>query len=402
MTKYKYAGVSEDGSTVKGVLTADHLNDARVALAEQGVYGLQIKEKPSLLKTEITKKHVPRLELMNFSRQLGAFVRAGIPIIDAIDVLRSEATNSRFREVLADVSEALRSGDTLTNSVAAHPDVFPDFYVTILRSAEMTGHVDTVLEQLADYMERAENANRKIRSALTYPLVVMGVAIIAVLVITIFALPRFQTFFDSLDADLPLVTRILMSITDFIENWWWAVLLGIALVVLGFFLYFRTDRGRHTRDRWLLHAPVVGDVVRFTIIERFCRVLGSMIRAGVQVPEAMTVASGATNNLIYQEALDDARTAMLQGEGMAGPITATGLFPGGVCQMVKVGEETGTLDDQLDTAAHFYSKEVEYRLDRLTALFEPMLILVVGVVVGFVAIALVSAMYGVFDQVKVQ
>jgi type IV pilus assembly protein PilC len=402
MAKYSYTAVSEAGERKKGVIQADHPNDARIALVDRGLYGVEVTEKQSVWKTEITKKRVPRAELMNFSRQLGAFVRAGIPIIDAIETLRAETTNDQFRGVLAQVSEQLRSGEPLGEAVASHPEAFPSFYVTILRSAEMTGHVDEVLEQLADYIERDENARRKIKQALTYPLVVIGFAVVAVVVLVAFALPRFQTFFDSLDAKLPLPTRILISITNFLSDYWWAIVGGFAVVVLALLLYLRTGRGQRRRDRFLVNAPVIGELVRFTIVERFCRLLGSMIAAGVQVPDAMAVAAGGTNNLLYQEALGGAREAMMRGEGMADPITATGLFPGGVCQMIRVGEDTGTLDQQLDVAATFYGKEVEYKLDRLTSLFEPALLLGVGIVVGFVAIALVSAMYGIFSQVKVK
>jgi type IV pilus assembly protein PilC len=402
MAKYKYAGVTAEGAAVSGVVEADHVNDARVALADQGLYGLRVKERPSFWKMELKPKKVKRAEIMNFSRQLAAFVRAGIPILDAIDTLRAETNNERFREVLAEVCEALRTGDTLSNAVAAHPDVFPSFYVTILRSAELTGHVDTVLDQLATYIERDEAARRKIKSAMTYPLVIMAVAIVAVIVIVTVALPKFRDFFGSLDAKLPFVTRLLMSITNFIGDYWWLLAGGFAAVVIGLYLYLRTDKGKHSRDRFLLRAPVIRDVVRFSIVERFCRILGSMVQSGVQVPDAMAIASGSTNNLIYQEALEGAREAMLWGEGMSEPIAATGLFPGGVCQMIKVGEDTGTLDDQLQTAASFYGKEVEYKIDKLTSLFEPIMILFVGLMVGFVAVALVSAMYGIFNQVKVK
>jgi type IV pilus assembly protein PilC len=401
MSKFKYAGVTADGAAVSGVVEADHVNDARVALADKGLYGLRVKERPSIWKMELKPKKVKRAEIMNFSRQLAAFVRAGIPILDAIDTLRAEAGNERFRLVLAEICESLRTGDTLSAAVGGHPDVFPQFYVTILRSAELTGHVDEVLDQLATYIERDEFARRKIKSAMTYPLVIMAVAAIAVIVIVTFALPRFRTFFDSLNAKLPLITRILMSITNFIGDYWW-LLAGVAIVIVSAtWLYIRTPKGHHKKDSFLLRAPVVGDLVRFAIVERFCRILASMVKSGVQVPEAMAIASGSTNNLIYQEALEGAREAMLRGEGMSGPITDTGLFPGGVCQMIRVGEDTGTLDDQLETAAQFYGKEVEYKLDKLTALFEPMMILFVGLIVGFVAVALVSAMYGIFNQIKV-
>ena len=400
MPKFKYAAVNSDGQSVSGMLEADHPNDARLKLAERGIFAQGIKERPGLMKMELKKQRVPRVEIMNFSRQLAAFVRAGIPIIDAIETLRTDLKNERLRKVLAQVAESLRGGETLSNAIASHPDVFPNFYITILRSAELTGHVDAVLDQLATYIERDETAKRKIKSALTYPSVVLVLAIISVIIIVAMALPRFRTFFDSLNAKLPLPTRILLGITDFLSNFWWMLAGGLGFVSLVMFLVLRTNRGKRSRDAFLLKAPVFGDLVRFTIIERFCRILGSLVKAGVQIPDAMAVATGATNNRIYVEKLTAARDAMIQGEGMSGPITATGLFPGGVCQMVRVGEDTGTLDDQLETAASFYGKEVEYKLEKLTALFEPLIIVVVGVVVGFVAVALVSALYGIFNQVQ--
>jgi type IV pilus assembly protein PilC len=400
MPKFKYAAVTSDGQSVSGLLEADHVNDVRVRLAEKGIFAQAIKERPGLMKLELTPKRVPRVELMNFSRQLAAFVRAGIPIIDAIETLRADLKNERLRKVLAEIAESLRSGETLSNAIAAHSDVFPGFYITILRSAELTGHVDSVLDQLADYIERDENARRKIKSALTYPLIVFALAILSVLIIVTVALPKFKTFFASLNAKLPLPTRILLGMTNFLSNYWWALVAGIVVLLLGLFAALRTEAGKRKRDQMLLKLPVFGDLVRFTIIERFCRILASLVRAGVQIPDAMAVALGATNNRIYVEKLTGARDAMIRGEGMSGPITATGMFPAGVCQMVRVGEDTGTLDNQLDTAAKFYGKEVEYKLDKLTALFEPLIIVVVGVIVGFVAVALVSALYGIFNQVK--
>jgi type IV pilus assembly protein PilC len=400
MPKFKYAAVTSDGQSVTGLLVADHPNDVRVKLAEKGVFTQSIKERPGLMKMELTPKRVPRVEIMNFSRQLAAFVRAGIPIIDAIETLRTDLKNERLRKVLAEVAESLRGGETLSNAIAAHPQVFPNFYITILRSAELTGHVDSVLDQLASYIDRDESAKRKIKSALTYPSVVLLLAFISVAVIATMVLPKFRSFFDSLDAKLPLPTRVLLAFTDFVTNYWWALAAGFAGIALIALIVLRTERGRRGRDAFLLRAPLFGELVRFSVIERFCRILASLVKAGVQIPDAMAVATGATNNRIYIEKLNEAREAMIRGEGMSGPITATGLFPGGVCQMVRVGEDTGTLDNQLDTAASFYGKEVEYKLEKLTSLFEPLIIVVVGFIVGFVAIALVSALYGIFNQVK--
>ncbi|MCU1426092.1 MAG: Type fimbrial assembly protein PilC [Actinomycetia bacterium] len=400
MSKYKYAAADADGQRVAGVIEADHPSDARVALGERGLVTLEIKEKPSLLKLELMPKRVARTEIMNFSRQLAAFVRAGIPIIDAIDTLRVDLKNERFKKVLGDVGDQLRGGETFSNAIAMHADVFPSFYITILRSAELTGHVDSVLDQLASYIERDESAKRKIKAALTYPSVVMVMAILSVLIIVTVALPRFRGFFNDLHAKLPLPTRILLGITDFFSNFWWALAGGSAVLVVGGILFVRTERGRHAKDAFLLRSPLLGELIRYSLIERFCRILSSLVKAGVQIPEAMVVATGATNNSIYIDKLRGAREAMIRGEGMSAPITATGLFPGGVCQMIRVGEDTGTLDNQLETAANFYGKEVEYKLEKLTSLFEPLIIVFVGVVVGFVAIALVSALYGIFGQVK--
>jgi type IV pilus assembly protein PilC len=400
MPKFKYAAVSAEGARVSGVIEADHANDARMSIVDRGLHAIEMKEKPSFLKMELAPKRVPRVEIMNFSRQLAAFVRAGIPLIDAIDTIRVDMKNDRFRKVLAEVADDLRTGTTLSDAIAKHPSVFPGFYITILRSAELTGHVDSVLDQLAAYIDRDESAKRKIKSALTYPLVVMAMAMVSVIIIVAIALPRFRTFFASLNAKLPLPTRILLGITDFLSNYWWLLAGGFILTVLVGYLILRTERGKRGRDAMLLKAPVFGELVRYTIIERFCRILASLVKAGVQIPDAMAVATGATNNRIYTEQLTEAREAMIRGEGMSGPIAATGMFPGGVCQMIRVGEDTGTLDNQLDTAADFYGKEVEYKLEKLTNLFEPLIIVVVGVVVGFVAVALVSALYGVFNQVK--
>jgi len=273
--------------------------------------------------------------------------------------------------------------------------------MSVLRSAEATGELDVVLRQLALYIERDMEAKRQIRSALVYPGLVTLLAIVTVVVMTVFVLPRFETFFESFDAELPLPTRMLLNTTGFLTTWWVLIVGSLVALVIAVMGGVRTGGGRLLKDRFLLRVPVLGDVVRFSVIERFCRVLTAMLEAGVPIPEALRLASDGANNMVYERSLKVARTEMLEGDGISRPLTRTQLFPRTVTSMVRVGEETGTLDDQLKVVAAYYENELQYKLKKLTNLFEPLVVILVGVFVGFVAVALVSAMYGIFNQVDV-
>jgi type IV pilus assembly protein PilC len=399
---FKYVAVDPNGVKISGVLDAATAIRARNELITRELHVVEVRERKRFTKVEITKKKVKPADLMNFSRQLAAFLRAGIPILDALHALTDEVTNPVLKRVLVDVADALRSGSTLSEAMGAHSALFPTYYVGILHSAELTGNLDTVLDQLSEYIERDLEARRAVKSALTYPIVIFFMAVITVSVLVSYVLPKFEKFFSSFDATLPLPTRILLSSSRFLGKWWMFIALGALVFFILNFLFLRTPRGRLARDRFLLRVPVLGDVVRYAVIERFCRILGAMLRAGVPVPEAMGSASVATNNRVYQLGLDTARQEMLRGEGLATPIAETHLFPGAATQMLRVGEESGTLEQQLEIAADFYEAELGYKLKRLTTLFEPVVIMIMGLIVGFVAVALVSAMYGIFNQVKVQ
>jgi type IV pilus assembly protein PilC len=401
MSKYAFTAIAADGQTITGTQNAKTVTLARTALLERELQPVRVAEKKSVLQFEITRKKVPRKDLMHFTRQLAVFVRAGIPILDALDVISTETTNKMLKKVLTEMSEALRQGETFAGAAAAHPEAFAPFYIGILRSAELTGNLDTVLEQLADYIERDLDARKRLTSAMVYPLIVMGMAVVTVLILVIFVLPRFEVFFKQLNAKLPLPTRMLLGFSQLLGQYW---LVLVALMVGGLALLFvakRTDRGRATLDGLLLKLPVVGDLIRHAVLERLCRVLSSMTAAGVPLPEAMAVAADTCNNAVYRNGLTRVREAMVQGEGLAAPLAATGLLPGAARQMIKVGEETGTLPEQLKSAAKYLDRELDYKIKNFTNMFEPLTIVFVGIVVGFVAIALVSAMYGVYRQVKV-
>jgi type IV pilus assembly protein PilC len=401
MPKFAYVATMPDGSPATGVEKANSREAAELALFERELRDIRVTEKKSFLQLEVSPPRVKREEVMHLSRQLAAFIRAGIPILDAVHTLGEESPNSSVKRMMADVEASLRGGETLSDCLDRHPRIFPDFYRGILRSAELTGQLDTVLDQLATYLERDLDARRKVKAAMIYPSIIAVMSIVTVVVLATFVLPRFKTFFASLNAKLPLPTRILLAITNFLTQWWWALLGGVAVAALAIFGLLLTERGRHARDRLALAVPVLGDTIQFALVERFCRILASMANAGVALPEALRVATASLRNLVYTRALAQVGEAMLEGEGLAKPIADTQLFPSTAAQMMRVGEETGTLDTQLEVAARYYERELDYKIKRLTALFEPIVIIVMGLIVGFVAIALVSAMYGIYHQVKV-
>jgi type IV pilus assembly protein PilC len=401
MPKFAYTATDVEGSTSSGVQKADTLAEARLALLERKLWVTELHPRKSALNIDLTPRRIKRIDLMHLSRQLAAFLRAGIPILDALDTLAAESDKPAVRSALTGMGEDLRSGSTMADAVDRHPKDFPPFFRGILRSAELTGRLDTVLDQLSVYLERDVEARRKIKSALTYPAIVAVLATGAVVVLSVFVLPKFQDFFTSLGAELPLPTRILLGTTHFLAAWWWLLISILGASIAGGFAVVQTPAGRMAWHRLLLGLPVLGVTVRFALIERFTRVLASMVGAGVPLPEAMKVATESLNNRVFTVALEAARTAMIEGAGLAQPLAASRLFPGVASQMIRVGEDTGTLDTQLEVAARFYERELDYKIQKLTTLIEPLVILVMGSIVGFVAVALVSAMYGIFRSANV-
>lgn len=399
--KFHYVALDESGKRVSGVELAASAGAAHAAIIGRGLQPLEVSTRQSIFNFEITKKRVPRQDVMNFTRQLAVFMKAGIPIMEALEVIVEETQDKLLRKVLEEVIDSLRAGDTFAAAASAHPEAFPNFYVGILESAELTGNLDIVLNQLADYIDRDQKARGKVTAALIYPAVVACMSVVVVVVLSVFVLPRFVTFFKSLNAKLPLVTRMLLNTSSFVSKWWYVEVAIIVLIVGGFIAMRRSVKGKAQLDAILLKLPVLGDLTQVAIMERTARILSSMLRAGVDLPRSMAVTAESANNAVYRNAFEKIREEMMEGEGLADPIARSGLFPAAARQMYRVGEETGTLDQQLEVAATYYGRELETKLERATALFEPAIIILMGVVVGFVAVALISAMYGIYNQVKV-
>ena len=403
MPKFSYVAVDATGATVEGAVKQDTIGEVRIWLRDRSLYPVKIGEKKrGFLDFEVTSEKLKKRELMHFSRQLAVFMRAGIPIIDSLETIADEAHDKILRRVLADMAERLRSGVTFADAAAAHPEAFPAYYLGVLKSAEMTGKLDETVDQLSVYLDREIEARSKVVAALVYPAVVFALAIGTIGVLAIIVLPQFKKLFNDLGTKLPVPTRMLLGLTGFFTDMWY-VPVGLMLIVVLLAIWLTvTPNGQRAKHRGILKLPILGEIIQYSILERFCRILSTMTSAGVPLPEAMEVTTQATSNTIYREKFEIARHAMVSGSGLARPLIDTGVFPGAARQMMLVGEETGTLDEQLATAAFYFDRELEVKIRRFTAMFEPLTILFVGAAVGFVAIALVSAMYGVLNGFKDQ
>ena len=394
----KVVGKRKKEKKVKGKLDGTSLQSARHELTAGGLDVVSLRKRKKFTEIELTKKKTKPQEIANLSRQLSAFLRAGIPIIRALDTIAEETKDKQLREMLPEMSAQLSTGDTLSEALAAHVEHFPSYFPGIIRSAELSGRIDVVLDQLAEYIDRDTETRRKVKAALMYPGILGGMSVATVAILVGFVLPKFKTFFIGFNAELPVTTRMLLALGTFVGESGLKLAAGIAVFVGLFVLLARSDYGKLTRNRLSLRAPAIKGVVEAAVIERFCRILAAMVNAGIPISAGMTAAIESTDNRVFSKKLVRASEEMLEGRGFAAPIADTGLFPGMVTQMMRVGEETGTLDNQLAVCAQFYERELSFKLTRLTGLFEPLIIVVMGCVVGFVAVALVQAMYGVYGQ----
>ena len=400
MPKFAYSAIDATGAEIEGVTKADTIGTARSVLVEQNLFPIKIEESRGIFDFELTKEKVKKKNLMNFTRQLAVFVKAGIPITDALTTIGDESTDPALRRALGEMVDDLRNGGLFSAAAAQHPQVFPNYYVGILQAAELTGRLDDSLDSLADFIKREMDTRSKVVGALAYPVIVMGMSMVTVLVLAGYVLPQFKPLFEELDAELPLPTRMMLFFARFFGDLWYITAIFFLIVIATAMFLAMHPTGKELWQRMSLKIPVIGGIIEYSILERFCAVLGTMLVAGVAVPSAMETTTEAVANVVYREQLDIARQQMLEGSGFTQPLIETELFPGAARQMFKVGEETGTLDQQLEVAAEYFNRELEFRIERFTTLFEPIMIIFVGAVVGFVAIALVSAMYGILNGVQ--
>jgi len=313
MPRFSYTAIDVSGSSTEGVLKADTLGEARTHILEKNLFPVKIAEKKSAFNVELTAKKVKKKELMHFTRQLAVFVKAGISLTEALETIGDETTDVALQRTITEMVEELRNGGTLAGAASKHPEAFPPYYIGILGSAELTGKLDDTLESLSEYLQRELDTRSKVVSALSYPGVVMVLAVFTVAVLAGYVLPQFKPLFEEMDADLPPVTRALLFVADLFTIYWYAPASFFGSII-GFIVWmWKTEKGGRVKDRLLLKLPAVKGIIEYAILERFCRILSTMIRAGVPLPDAMKTTTEATANTVFRERLEIAQVEMHRG-----------------------------------------------------------------------------------------
>jgi type IV pilus assembly protein PilC len=400
---YAYKAYTERGKKREGVIEAGGTSAAEQALWLEGLKIVQLNPaapKKTMADYFPSLYQISRQDLILFTRQLATFVGAGVAMTRALTVIAEETASPLFKRVILTVLDDLERGQNLSESLVKHPKVFPSLYVDLIRVAELTGNLEATLKELAGYLRRDLNTVRRVRTAMIYPAVILVVATAVVIILVFFALPAFVKIFAEFRVQLPLSTRILIAIVGFTRAWglvMGAVLLSIigAIVVA-----LRTQRGLYAKDQISLKLPIMGPIVLSAVLNRFARTLAMVLKAGVPLGQTFDAVIAGTGNKVFQRGLGTVKEQMTSGEGFAGPLLRTHLFPPMLTQMVRVGEETGTLDTYLEQAADFYEEELDYRIRAMTSLIEPVMTVAVGLVVGFIAVSLISAMYGLVGALK--
>jgi type IV pilus assembly protein PilC len=400
---YAYKAYTERGQKREGRIEAAGTSDAEQALWLEGLKIVQLYPAPP---KKTMADYFPSLyqisgqDLILFTRQLATFVGAGVAMTRALTVIAEETASPLFKRVILTVLDDLERGQNLSESLVKHPKVFPSLYVDLIRVAELTGNLEATLKELAGYLRRDLNTLRRVRTAMIYPAVILVVATAVIIILVFFALPAFVKIFAEFRVQLPLSTRILIGIVAFARAWGLVMGAVIASIVVGIVVALRTQRGMYAKDLISLRVPVMGPIVLSAVLNRFSRTLAMVLKAGVPLGQTFDAVIAGTGNRVFQRGLATVKEQMTGGEGFAGPLLRTHLFPPMLTQMVRVGEETGTLDTYLEQAADFYEEELDYRIRAMTSLIEPVMTVAVGIVVGFIAVSLISAMYGLVGALK--
>ncbi|MEO6798130.1 MAG: type II secretion system F family protein [Candidatus Dormibacter sp.] len=403
MPNYAYRAYDEAGKRRDGQLEAGGTSAAEQALWLQGLKIVQLRPVPP---KKTMADHFPSLykispaDIILFTRQLATFVKAGVPMSRALATIAEETGSPLFKRVILAVLDDLERGQNLSEALAKHSTVFPTLYIDLVRVAELTGNLEATLKELAAYLRRDLNTVRRVRTAMIYPAVILVVAGVVVTILVFFALPAFVKIFAEFKVQLPLSTRILIAMVNFVQRWVFMIAGSAVAVAAAIFFSLRTQRGLYAKDVIGLRVPIIGPIVLSAILNRFARTLSMVLKAGVPLGQTFDAVIAATANRVFQRGLTTVKEQMTGGEGFAGPLVRIHLFPPMMTQMVRIGEETGTLDIYLEQAAEFYEEDLEYRIRAMTSLIEPVMTVTVGVVVGFIAVSLISAMYGLVGALK--
>lgn len=386
---------SASDKLVNGEVSAFTEEEARKKLAKRGIHPLQITRVKTSSKRKITQE-----DITVFTRQLSTMIKAGLPLMQAFEIVARGHGNPSMTEMLMEIRGEVEQGSSLSRAFSNHPKYFDRFYCNLVAAGETGGVLESLLDKLAIYKEKTQAIRKKVKTALTYPVSVIAVAIGLVFVMMIFVLPAFKEVYANMGAELPALTQTVMDMSDFFVSYGWMVLIALGFAIYGFLkLKARSIKIQRRMDAILLRMPIFGDIVRKGTIARWGRTTATLIAAGVPLVDVLDSTAGAAGNLIYEEATREIRTRVIQGLSMTSGMRATELFPNMMLQMSSIGEESGSLDDMLNKAAEFYEDEVDNAVGRLSAMMEPIIIVILGLVIGTLLVAMYLPLFNLGNVV---
>ncbi len=402
MPVYVWEGVSATGEKKKGEIEATDQLSAKRILLKQRINPKKIKPKPkdlfeniSFLQPKVTTK-----DIVIFTRQLSTMVDSGLPLIQGLDALAKQQENKTFKKILEEIKADVEGGSSFADALKKHPKLFDKLYCNMVQAGEMGGILDDVLSRLAAYMEKAQRLKRKVKSALTYPVIVLSIAALVVAIILIFVIPVFQKMFADFGKALPWPTQVVIMLSNVLKSYFLVIIAVIAGIIFAIKKYYNTERGKRQIDRLLLNLPVVGPLLKKIAVAKFTRTLGTLIHSGVPILDALSVAAGTAGNKIVEEAILKVRASIGEGKTIAQPLQESGIFPAMVVQMISVGESTGALDDMLNKIAEFYDEEVDVAVEALTSMIEPFMIVFLGGTIGSIIIAMYLPIFKIAGAVS--
>jgi type IV pilus assembly protein PilC len=397
---YQYLAYTADRRVVKGKVSAHSEQEATSMLEFGGYQIINLKEVSSFLTREkiLGPPKVKSKEIVMFSRQLALLLESGVDIVTSLELLQGQSTSRALKTIIAQVVADIRSGSSLSIAMSKHPKTFNQMYSKTIAAGEQGGNLDIVLRRMADYIERAEVTKKKITSALRYPIIVFVVAFLVVILMVVYVMPTFLGLYTSLGAELPPITKMLINGANWLLHYGLYLLIFLAAIIGGTYLYIRSPVGRENFDRWLLRLPVIGRILQLNELARCCRTVSLLIRVGLPIPDIMILAVQSSGNKTVSKALNEVHDELVRGEGLSQPMAKRSIFLPLMVEMAAVGEETGNLGNTLETVAESFEAEADDRTAAAVALLQPALTVVIALVVGFIAIAMLSAMYSIYGQ----
>ncbi len=402
MADWKWKGKDANGNDVSGVITADTAEAVRLQLRRQKITPTTIKKRMKDIQITIPgmATRIKERDIVVFTRTFSTMVDAGLPLVQCLEILAQQTENPVFSKAISDIGQSVESGSTYADALRKHPKIFDDLYCNMVEAGETGGILDTILNRLAAYMEKAIGLKRQVKSALVYPTVIISVAIGVVTFLMYAVIPTFGKIFTSLGSTLPLPTKIVINMSNFIRDY----LLIIAAAAVGLFYAFRyfrkTERGARVIDAAILKSPVFGLLLRKVAVAKFTRTLGTLISSGVPILEGLEITAKTAGNKVIEDAVMKTRVSISEGKTISEPLAATDVFPPMVIQMIAVGESTGALDAMLEKIADFYDEEVDIAVSNLTQMLEPLLMVFLGVSVGFIVIAMYLPMFKLIGELS--